>query len=62
MTRSKPVEGRITATFEFSRNGYLRTIYLNVPTDRDQATLERALNRLIRPSHGSWVRRLFRRW
>lgn len=61
MTRPDPDENKITATFEFSRTGYLRAIYLNVPTDKDQATIERALDRLIRPAHESWIKRLFRR-
>lgn len=51
----------ITANLEFTETGYLRAVYLNAETDGDQATLERALYRLLKPGHVSWIRRLFRR-
>ena len=53
-----PTKPKSSATFEFSPTGYFRAIYLNIPTDKDQATLERALDRLIQPAHGSWIKRL----
>lgn len=51
---------QITANLEFSETGYLRAVYLNAKTDGEQETIERALNRLIKPGHFSWIRRLFR--
>jgi len=51
---------KITANLEFSKTGYLKAVYLNASTDSDQETLERALNRLLKPNHNSWIRRLFR--
>lgn len=52
---------KITANLEFTETGYLRAVYLNCQTDGDQATLERALSRLLNPGHVGWIRRLFRR-
>lgn len=52
---------RITAQLEFSETGYLRAVYLNAETDGDQAILEKALFRLLKPDHVSLIRRLFRR-
>ena len=49
---------KITANLEFSETGYLKAVYLNAETDSDQATLERALNRIMNPSHFSWIKRL----
>lgn len=54
-------EPKISAVFEFTETGYLKAILLNVGSVKDQETLERALDRLFKPSHLSWVRRLFRR-
>jgi len=52
---------KITANLEFSETGYLRAVHLNAETDGDQEVVERALERLLKSSHVSWVRRLFRR-
>lgn len=52
---------KITANLEFSETGYLKAVYLNAESEGDQATLERALNRLLKPGHFSWIKRLFRR-
>ena len=52
---------KLTAQFEFTENGYLKAILLNAESEKDQATLERALNRLFKPNHFSWIRRLFKR-
>ena len=52
---------KITAQLEFTPTGYLKAILLNAETDGDQVTLERALNRLLKPGHVSWIKRLFRR-
>lgn len=54
-------KAKITANLEFSETGFLTAVYLNAETDSDQATLERALNRLLKPSHISWIKRLFTR-
>jgi len=52
---------RITASLEFTGTGYLKAIFLNASTDGDQATLERALTRIMNPGHLAWIKRLFRR-
>lgn len=50
---------RITAVFQFNSSGYLKTIFLNSRDDRDQIVLQRGIERLFKPSHLSWVKRLF---
>jgi hypothetical protein len=52
---------KMTANLEFTETGYLKAIYLNAESNGTQETLERALNRLLKPNHVSWVRRLFKR-
>ena len=53
-------QGEITAVFEFNREGRLKAVYLNAESTRDQDILERSLDRLIKPSHLGWLKRLFR--
>lgn len=53
-------QGTITAIFEFNPGGYLKTIFLNSRDDRDQIVLQRGIERLLKPSHLSWVKRLFK--
>lgn len=60
MNTNKP-SAKITAQLEFTETGYLKAIYLNAENNGAQETLERALNRLIKPGHFSWVRRLLSR-
>ena len=55
------IENKLTAQLEFTESGYLKAILLNAGSKRDQATLEKALNRLLKPSPFSWIKRLFRR-
>ena len=55
----KPKPG-LSAFLEFSANGYLKTVYLQADTDADAAVLERALNRLIKPDHAGWLKRLIK--
>jgi len=55
-------ERKLSAVFEFSKTGYLKAILLNAENEKDQATLERALDRLVRPQHVGWIRRLFCGW
>lgn len=56
----KPRRRRPSITFEFAENGeYLKMIYLNAETEADQKVLERELNRLLKPGHFKWARRLF---
>ena len=57
--KAKP-ENKLSAVFVFTENGFLKKIMLNAETEKDQETLERALNRILKPLHFSWVRRLFR--
>jgi len=54
-------QGKISVVFEFNVNGNLKAIFFNAETDRDQAILERSLNRIIKPSQFEWLRRLFRK-
>lgn len=54
-------ESKLSAQFEFTKAGYLKAILLNAENEGDQKTLEKALDRLFKPSHLSWVRRLFKR-
>lgn len=49
---------KITATLQFSETGYLRSILLNAQSNGDEAVLERALDRLFKPGHIGWVKRL----
>jgi len=51
----------LSAQFIFTESGYLKAVLLNAGSDKDQITLERSLNRLFKPDHLSWVRRLFAR-
>ncbi len=57
----KKASAKISVTMEFSSTGYLQSILLNAQNDGDEAVLDRALNRLLKPSHFPWVRRLFKR-
>jgi len=54
-------EKKLSAHFEFSETGYLKAILLNADSERNQATLERALDRLLNPQHFGWIRRLFKK-
>ncbi|MFH1147470.1 MAG: hypothetical protein V1736_07160 [Pseudomonadota bacterium] len=57
--KTKPARAKITAILEFTPSGYLKTVFLNAETEQDEAVLERAVSRLINPSHFGWLRRLF---
>lgn len=61
MTEYKKASAKISVTMEFSSTGYLQSILLNAQNDGDEAILDRALNRLLKPGHFAWVRRLFKR-
>jgi len=54
-------EQKLSAQFEFTETGYLKAILLNAGNEKDQAILERALDRLFKPDHYRWIRRLFRK-
>ena len=54
------LRGEITATFRFNRYGQPTWILLNAETESDQAVLQRALNRLVKPQHVSWLKRIVR--
>jgi hypothetical protein len=56
----KTASAEITATLTFTSTGYLLAILLNAQSNGDEAVLERALDRLLKPDHIDWVRRLFR--
>lgn len=55
------IENKLTAQFEFTESGYLKAILLNAGSAEHQATLEKALNRLFKPDHFAWVRRMLTR-
>jgi len=61
MSEIKKSSARISVTMEFTSTGYLQSVLLNAQSDGDEAVLDRALNRLLKPDHFSWVRRLFRK-
>jgi len=50
--------GKLSILFEFTKTGRLKAIFLNAENDRDQALLERCLDRLIRPNQFSWLNKL----
>jgi len=52
---------KLTAQFEFTETGYLKAILLNAGNEKDQATLEKALNRLFKTDHFHWIKRLLGR-
>ena len=52
---------KITATMIFSETGYLKSILLNAQNSGDEAVLEKALDRLLKPDHIGWIRRIFKR-
>jgi hypothetical protein len=45
---------------EFTRTGYLKSVFLGGSNDEEQETLSKALDRIFSPP--SWIKRLFRRW
>ncbi|OPY81701.1 MAG: hypothetical protein A4E70_01067 [Syntrophus sp. PtaU1.Bin005] len=57
----KEPSSKLIVYLEFSKTGYLKVVSLNAATDTDQVTLERALHRILKPIHLSWIRRLFKR-
>lgn len=59
MNDIKKSSARISVTMEFTSTGYLQSVLLNAQNDGDEAVLDKALNRLIKPGHFAWVRRLF---
>lgn len=61
MSELKKPSVRISVTMEFTSTGYLQSVLLNAQNDGDEATLDKALNRLLKPGHFSWVRRLFKK-
>jgi len=50
--------GKISILFEFTKTGRLKAIFLNAENDRDQALLEKCLDRLIRPNQFGTLNRL----
>lgn len=61
MTKSKSARSGISAIFQFSKSGALKSIYLNAEGEADQKILERGLNDLLRPQKFNLLRRLFTR-
>jgi len=60
MTENK-ASAKISVVMEFTETGYLQSVLLNAQNQGDEAVLDKALNRLFKPNHFSWVRRLFKR-
>jgi hypothetical protein len=54
-------EPKLSAVFEFTEAGYLKAILLHAESEKEQATLERALDRLFKPRQFAWIKRLLRR-
>lgn len=52
---------KLSAQFEFTETGYLKAILLSAGSEKDQETLERALDRLFKSSHFRWIKRLFKK-
>lgn len=48
------------AIFRFSRGGWLREIYFDVPEKEDELILAGKLMKLFRPGPLAWISRLFR--
>ena len=55
----KKAKEKITALFEFSQSGNLKTIFLNAETEDDEAILQRGLSNLLRPEKMGLIRRVF---
>ena len=55
----KRAKGRITALFEFSQSGNLKSVFLNAETEHDEAILQRGLSRLLKPERMGLIKRLF---
>jgi hypothetical protein len=53
-------EKKLSVCFEFTETGYLKAIFLNAENEKDQETLESALDSLLNPRHFNWIRRLFK--
>lgn len=51
---------KISVVLEFTRTGFLKAVMLNAPDDEGQIILQQSLDRLCKPQHFSWLRRLFR--
>ena len=56
----KKAKGKITALFEFSQSGNLKSVFLNAETEHDEAILQRGLSHLLKPEKFSSLKRLFR--
>ncbi|NLX50502.1 MAG: hypothetical protein GXY72_00200 [Deltaproteobacteria bacterium] len=54
-------ENKLTAQFEFTGSGCLKAILLNAWSEKEQATLECALDRLFKPQHFGWIQKFLRR-
>jgi hypothetical protein len=57
----KPENPDLTAMLEFTKTGYLKTVYLCASSDQAQEILEKAIKRITNPQDWGWLRRLFRR-
>ena len=54
-------DNKLIAQFIFTGVGNLKAILLNADSEKNQATLERAMDRLLNPSHLGWFKRLFKK-
>jgi hypothetical protein len=52
---------KLNVQFEFTQDGYLEAIHLIAGNDKEQQTLEVCLDKLFKPCHANWLRRLFKR-
>jgi hypothetical protein len=56
----KKTKGKISAVFEFTSNGRLKSVFLNSETEEDQRILEAGLLALLKPEKFSSFKKLFR--
>jgi hypothetical protein len=61
MNEPQKAAAKISVVMEFTETGYLQSVLLNAQNQGDEEVLGKALNRLLKPNHFSWVRRLFKR-
>ncbi len=57
MTKSK---NPISAVFEFSKLGNVKSIFLNSSTEEDEKILQKGLSQLLKPEKLDFLRGLFR--
>ena len=57
----KQSKAKISATIEFNKNGWVKNIFLNAQSSGDEDILEKGIERLVKPSHTNWLKKLFQK-